>query len=155
MIRRLVPSTPSIAKINLVPIIDVALTLVIILLITGPMIAAANLGLDLPKARSQATPEHNMVHVTLGREGELAVGEEIVGPAQFRPALAARLGACETDGALVVIRADSKCSYQEVGEVIRMARDAGAKRIGIGTRSEDGGRDFADPDDALATGAIQ
>lgn len=138
MIRRLVPATPSIAKINLVPIIDVALTLVIILLITGPMIAVASLDLELPKAKSQATPEQNQVNVTLGRAGELAIGEEIVGPEQFRPALAAHLGARETDDALVVIRADSKCSYQEVGEVIRMARDAGAKRIGIGTRTEEG-----------------
>src|SRR5262245_22712593 len=101
------------------------------------MIAVASLNLDLPKAKSQATPEQSQVNVTLGRAGELAIGEEIGGPAQFGPALAARLGGGETGDALVVIRADSRCSYQEVDEVIRMARDAGAKRIGIGTRTDD------------------
>lgn len=138
MIRRIVPPTPSIAKINLVPIIDVALTLVIILLITGPMIAVANIGLDLPKAKSRGTPEAHQVQVTLGPAGELAIGEDFVEPAQFRPALAAWFGAQETEGALVVIRADKSCSYQDVSEVIRMARDAGAQRISIGTQSEEG-----------------
>ena len=42
-----------ITKINVTPIIDVALVLVIILLVTAPLLSVADLPVDLPQARSR------------------------------------------------------------------------------------------------------
>ena len=42
-----------ITKVNVVPIIDVSLVLVIILLVTAPLMSVADLPVDLPQARSR------------------------------------------------------------------------------------------------------
>ena len=53
MIRRAVPHPEAITRVNVTPIIDVALVLVIILLVTAPMMSVADLPVDLPSARTR------------------------------------------------------------------------------------------------------
>ena len=67
-------STP-VAKINVVPIIDVALVLVIILMVTAPMIAVSDLDIELPKAKTRSMEGGDRISVTLDSKGRLAVDE--------------------------------------------------------------------------------
>ena len=53
MKRRAVPVSEPITRVNVTPIIDVALVLVIILMVTAPMMAVSNLPVDLPQARTR------------------------------------------------------------------------------------------------------
>lgn len=135
MIRRLVVPTPIVSKINVTPIIDVALVLVIILLITAPMMTLAEMDLELPAARTQTLGDEVRVNVTLGREGELAIDDQLVPPAVFTTALRGRL---EGKGnTLVVIRADAGSSHEQVRTLLKGAREAGAERLAIATRPAD------------------
>jgi biopolymer transport protein ExbD len=138
VIQRLVKQTPVIAKINVTPIIDVALVLVIILLITAPMMALADLDVELPPARTQALADDVRVNVTLGRDGRLAIDDEVVDRNAFAAALAVRLARNPEERCVVVLRADAGARHQDVRGLIQEARDVGAERIAIATRTENG-----------------
>jgi len=134
MKRPLVEPAPLVARINVTPIIDVALVLVIILLITAPMITALNMDIDLPQARSRSVEDEVRISISMGRNGELAIDDEDILAGNLASMLAGRLAASAGDNILVVVRADSGIPYQRVKGVIRDAKDAGAKRIAIATR---------------------
>jgi biopolymer transport protein TolR len=129
---------PLRAVINVTPIIDVALTLVIILLITAPMLALSDLEVDLPTAVTRGTEEDVKINVTLSRTGELAVNEQVVGRAAFGQALSDLLSRPGNDDVLVVLRADAEVPYAQIRTVLAQARDAGARRLAIATRQRGG-----------------
>jgi biopolymer transport protein ExbD len=138
VIQRLAKTTPVIAKINVTPIIDVALVLVIILLITAPMLALADLDVALPPAVTQGLGDDLRVNVTLGTDGRLAVDETVVERAAFGQVLRARLAEDPEKSLVVAIRADADAPHREVRALIEESREAGAARIAIATRTPDG-----------------
>jgi biopolymer transport protein ExbD len=129
-------STP-VARINVVPIIDVALVLVIILMVTAPMIAVSNLDIQVPVATTRTMEGVDRVNVTLGPSGELAVDDAEVTPNGFGPALTASLAAHDED-ILVVVRADARISYEKVAALAKEIRALGATRIALGTTQRGG-----------------
>lgn len=139
--RRRVAQTELITKVNVTPIIDVALVLVIILLVTAPMLSVADLPVNLPPAHTREAEDERNVSVTLGSNGELAVDDRIVERGALRAALAERLARPGDAGVLVVVRADTGTPFQEVRHALDDARAAGAKRLAIATRqSVEGGK---------------
>ncbi len=125
-----------ITKINVTPIIDVALVLVIILLVTAPLLSVADLPVDLPQARTRQAEDERNVSITLSAGGALAIDEDIVARSELRSALAARLARSGNTGVLVVVRADSGAPYAEVRRILEDARAAGATRLAIATRQK-------------------
>ena len=134
MKKRLVDEAPAIARINVMPIIDVALVLVIILLITAPMIAATDMEVDLPHAFTRTLEDEVRVSITLGKSGELAVDDDPVTASALKSVLSGRLAATRDKNVLVVVRADAGAPYEKIHRILKDARAAGAKRIAIATR---------------------
>ena len=126
-----------VARVNVVPIIDVALVLVIILMITAPMIAVSDVDVQLPEARARSLEGDDRVSITLGPAGELAVDDVDVTAATMPGVLAARISD-HGDGVVVVVRADETAAYASVEALVKQARAAGAKRIAVGTRQRGG-----------------
>jgi biopolymer transport protein TolR len=133
--RRSAATVELITRVNVTPIIDVALVLVIILIVTAPLLSAADLPVTLPEARTREAEDQRNVSVTLGQDGTLAVDDRIVAFAEFGPALSARI-AEQGDDVLVVVRADSNAPYADVRQVLDEARAAGARRLAIATRQK-------------------
>ena len=127
-------SSSLITKINVTPIIDVALVLVIILLVTAPLITVSDLPVDLPQARSRGAEDERNLSITLGPNGELAIDRDTVEARNFGRVLRAQLALPENADALVVVRADAAAPYTRVGEILEEARSAGAQRLAIATR---------------------
>ena len=125
---------PTNARINVTPIIDVALVLVIILLITAPMIAASNMEIDLPEARTRSIEDEVRLSVTIGKDGQIAVDEDLVGRNVLGDVLRQRIGTAKSDNVLVVVRADADAPYTLVHDILNEVRSAGAGRIAIATR---------------------
>ena len=123
-----------ITKVNVTPIIDVALVLVIILLVTAPMMSVADLPVDLPQARTREAEDERNLSVTIGADGRFAVDEETVLREQLRAALATRLAAPGNSNVLVVVRADTGVPFATVRQALVEARAAGAQRLAIATR---------------------
>jgi len=123
-----------IAKVNVIPIIDVSLVLVIILLVTAPLLTVADLPVDLPQAHTREAEDERNISVTLGANGALAVDDRLVAPENLRLALQARLAEQGNDNVLVVVRADSGAPYSSIETLLADARAAGATRLAIATR---------------------
>ena len=125
-----------ITKINVTPIIDVALVLVIILLVTAPLMSASNLPVNLPQAHTREAEDQRNLSITLGSDGRLAVDDHDVSRSQLVAVIAARLAESGNSDLLVVVRADSGTTYASVRDLLDAARKAGAKRLAIATRQK-------------------
>ena len=134
MRRRHAPRQELITRINVTPIIDVALVLVIILLVTAPMLSVADLPVELPAAHTREAENERNVSITLSSGGHVAVDDEVIERRELRGKLATRLHQPGNDNVLVVVRADAGAPYSAVRELLADARAAGAKRLAIATR---------------------
>lgn len=123
-----------ITKVNVTPIIDVALVLVIILLVTAPMMSVSDLPVNLPQARTREAEDQRNVCVTIGARGEMAVDDQAVRAEGLEPALALRLAEPGNHDVLVVVRADRQVPFATVRHALDDARAAGARRIAVATR---------------------
>jgi len=134
MRRRRAASDTMITKINVTPIIDVALVLVTILLVTAPMLSIAEVPVDLPVAHTREAEDERNVSITRGSNGELAVDKQVVTAETLRALLRAKLAVPGNEDVLVVVRADSGTPWVEVKRLLGDARAAGAKRLAVATR---------------------
>ncbi|MGE5176754.1 MAG: ExbD/TolR family protein [Hyphomicrobiales bacterium] len=125
-----------ITKVNMTPLIDVCLVLVIILLVTAPLIAVADLPVDLPQAQTREAEDERNVSITLATDGELAIDEEHVTRDSLPALLQQRLERKGNEDVLVVVRADSNAPYSSVRDLLDVARAAGATRLAIATRQQ-------------------
>jgi len=123
-----------ITRPNMTPLIDVALVLVIILLVTAPMLSVADLPVNLPQAATREAENERNLSITLGADGRLAVDDQVVTVDALVGALQARLAEPGNRDVLVVVRADSGAPYASVKRLLEQARAAGATRIAIATR---------------------
>ena len=119
------------AEINMIPLIDVMLVLLVIFIITAPLLTHA-VKIDLPKASSQpnVTKPQN-IQLGLKAGGEVYWNGEIVDKAT----LAARMNAAAKlePQPEVHLRADRATQYQKLAEVMAAAARAGLVRIGFVT----------------------
>ena len=134
MLRRPATQTEIIAKINVTPIIDVALVLVIILLVTAPMLSIPDLPVNLPEAHTRSAEDERNISITRSVAGDLAVDDQRVAPGHLTDVLRARLAQPGNAHALVVLRADASLPFDEVQGLLDQARKAGAERLAVATR---------------------
>ena len=136
----LVNTSPMMTRINVTPIIDVALVLVIILLVTAPMLSVADLEIELPAAHSRDVEDQGFISITLSTSGEIAIDEQVLaGVDQIRAALISRIAEQKSDEAMVVVRADAGLPHAVVRRVLEEARLGGATQLGLATRQKGGG----------------
>ncbi len=121
----------SIAGINMAPIINVALVLVIILIITAPILSIPNIPVNLPKAVTIEAKERNIT-ISYARDGRIAINTQEVSWKDLVPKLKYRLQ--ENNKALVIIRADKDIPYGEVEKIFDIVvKKVGARRIAVAT----------------------
>jgi biopolymer transport protein ExbD len=130
----------SIMGINVTPIIDVALVLVIILMITTPIMTISDLSVSLPRAHVRSAEEGERVNITVNPTGQVAVDRTIIAREDLVGTLSHRLQEPGHQDLMVVVRADGAVAHQTVRGVLQEARQAGARRLAIAT-TRAGGRE--------------
>lgn len=127
------PAPPP-ARINVTPIIDVALVLVIILLVTAPMMSMSQLPVNLPGAHARDTERTQFISLTMTAAGQLALDDKPVGGlSDVAPRLRERLSEVRDKDRLVVVRADAALPHAAVRRLLEAARAGGAVKLGIAT----------------------
>lgn len=118
--------------INVTPLVDVCLVLVIIFMVTAPLLSNPAFKVDLPQAKTQEGEEKDKTTVSLSADGRYAVDEDEV---KNLDELSARLKEKLATSAsrLVVLRADEKALNGDLTEVMARAKDAGAISLTIAT----------------------
>ena len=125
------PGARPISDINMTPLIDVMLVLLVIFIITAPLMSSS-LKLDLPKTEgAQPSDAPAFVAVALDAQGQLYLGERPLTHEAL--ALELRQAARRDPGIEVQLRADAAVPYGRVAELIALLQDAGLSRIGFVT----------------------
>jgi biopolymer transport protein ExbD len=120
-----------VAAINMIPLIDVMLVLLVIFIITAPLLTHA-VKIDLPKAASHPNlTKHDNVQLGIRAGGEIYWNGEAVDAAALDQRMAAA-GRSDPQPELQ-IRADGATPYRRVAEVMSLAARSGITKIGFVT----------------------
>jgi biopolymer transport protein TolR len=131
-LQRSAGATPM-SDINMTPLIDVMLVLLVIFMITAPLMTSS-LKLDLPKTDgAQPNDAPQFISVALDPQGKLYFGEEPLETAAFEARVLE--AAKKNPKTEVQLRADKGVPYGRVAELIAMVQKAGLSRIGFVTEA--------------------
>jgi biopolymer transport protein TolR len=121
------------SDINMTPLIDVMLVLLVIFIITAPLMTTS-LKLDLPKTEGARPSDAPLfIALSINAEGQLYVGDEAVTAEQLLQR--AREAAQRDPATEVQLRADSRVPYGRVAELIGLVQEAGLSRVGFVTEA--------------------
>jgi biopolymer transport protein TolR len=120
------------AEINVTPMVDVMLVLLIIFMVTAPLLVAG-VPVDLPDSKAGALDqEAKPVQISLEADGALHVDDQPVAPADLGPRLA-RIAAAsrEPGGPRIFLRADKTLDYGRVMAVMGEISAAGLRKVAL------------------------
>lgn len=123
------------SEINMVPLIDVMLVLLIVFMITAPLLTHS-VKIDLPQAASQPTVEKpETVTLALDAQGRMYWNDQPLDESVLPGRLAEAAG--KQPQPELHLRADHDTRYQKLAEVMSLARSAGIEKMGFITVPKD------------------
>lgn len=122
----------EITGINVTPLVDVCLVLVIIFMVTAPLLSNPAFKVDLPVARTKEGEEKDKITLSLSSDGRMSVDDkEFKKAEELSEELKLRLAASESK--LVILRADSNAEHGALTDLMSRAKEAGALSMTIAT----------------------
>jgi biopolymer transport protein ExbD len=117
------------SDINVTPLVDVMLVLLVIFLISAPLMDKA-LRLDLPAVQAPVSPEaSNSLSLSLDRQGAVFINNKLVAPEALPAVLA--MQASQDATIEVQLRADQNLPYGRVAEVMGLLQKAGLTQVAL------------------------
>ena len=129
-LRRGESQAEPVTEVNIIPVIDISLVLLVILFVTAPLLSYPNHAVQLPRASSPESNERTLA-VTYTQDGRLAVRALDVDWAGLEAALSNELK--RQPEALVLLRVDKAVPYQVVNRLLVAAKKAGARQVALAT----------------------
>ena len=129
------PTRRPMAEINVTPLVDVVLVLLIIFMVTAPFLQGG-LEIDLPKIASHGIDVHEGLIVSVRADQTIAVGNKVVPVDGFEQALL-QAGAAQRP---VFLKSDQRVPYGFVVQLIARLRRAGVASLGLMTEPPPRGR---------------
>lgn len=120
--------------INVTPLVDICLVLVIIFMVTTTMFLQPPFDIKLPKARTAEQTKEENLFVAVAPDGSLAINEMRVPTGEFPRLIREKLDRSRQK--LVVIRADEGSLSGAVIDALSLVKQAGARRITFGTEEK-------------------
>jgi biopolymer transport protein ExbD/biopolymer transport protein TolR len=137
-------ASDPVAEINVTPMVDVMLVLLIIFIVITPMLSKG-ISVDMAKTKNpitmQAADKEDAVLVAISRDGRTYLGTDQLAPDQL-PGKVKDLLTNKLDKT-VYVRADARARYEKVVEVVDNLRSAGVESLGLLTeelQQEKGGK---------------
>ena len=120
------------AAINVVPLVDVMLVLLIIFMVTAPLMAHRG-EVELPRAdledRPDEAPPAPPITIAVKDNGEIFLNDEPVSPELLESALSVE--AQKTPQPPVNVRGDTTTPYRVINEVVTIAQAQGMRKVGF------------------------
>lgn len=116
-----------IIDINVTPLVDVVLVLLIIFLATSYMIAQQSFKVELPKASRTVATEARTLAIVVQEDGQIVFDGRTIAPEALEAALAERVSA--NPALQVVVGADDQVAHGRVVAVMDAARRAGVEKL--------------------------
>lgn len=125
---------PLSADINVTALVDVALVLLIIFMITAPMMQGG-VDVQLPRAEARPLVAKEGLVVSIDRQGRIFVDETPLSYEDFRATFGALVARRRPGG--VYLRSDQRVSYGQVVRVLAVMRASGIQDVGLVAEAEE------------------
>jgi biopolymer transport protein ExbD len=133
----------SLAEINVIPLVDVMLVLLIVFMVAAPMLQKG-IEVNLPVARRATKLPEERLYVTVPasyrRDKRVQIGDDRAGIPLSALRERMRQAMTERSEKEVFLRGDATLQLQELTEVMDVMKDGGVERVGILTASSGGRR---------------
>jgi len=127
------------SNINVTPMVDVMLVLLIIFMVITPMLQN-KVQVDMAKVdNATAMPDadkEDAIVVAVTRDGGVFLGQDHVAPAELGAKVRDKLA--DTPGKTIYVRADARAQYRAVEDAIDAVRTAGVDEVGLLTQKKEG-----------------
>lgn len=120
----------SMSEINVTPLVDVMLVLLIIFMVTAPMIQSG-IGINLPQAETESAPAEEGLTLTITADGYIHIGESVINVNLLERRLLEYF--YNKDKKIVYIRADRNLSYGQLIQVLDIIKKSGIEVVGLVT----------------------
>ncbi len=118
------------SEINMIPLIDVMLVLLILFIITAPLLTPHAIKIDVPKVTSQANlSKTNSIVLAIDNKGLLFWNDEAIDAKEFDKRL--HQVAQKKVPPELHLRVDKKTQYQRLAEIMAAAQNVGITRLGF------------------------
>ena len=122
-------ATPALGEINVTPLVDVVLVLLLVFMVTAPMMSRG-IDVSLPVATETDRQPEDRLSVTVNAEGRIYIGEKPVNIVLLEDTLRGMLAGGRS-GKVAYLRADQHLQYGKVIEVMDKMKRAGIETIGF------------------------
>jgi biopolymer transport protein ExbD len=121
------------AEINIIPLVDVMLVLLILFMITAPLFTPHTVKINLPQASSEINVnEPNIITLSIDAKGHLFWNKEPINQLELQQRLIHAVQLPSTPE--LQLWADKVTPYQQIAEVMSIAHQAGITRLGFITQ---------------------
>jgi biopolymer transport protein ExbD len=119
------------AEINVTPLVDVMLVLLIVFMVTAPLLIPQSLGVKLPKTDSVQSPvDRDQMRLLVKPDGSMEMDGKSIGDKELRSMLTAKGADPKFQ---LQVEADENLKYGRLAEVMAMAQGAGVTRLSFVT----------------------
>ena len=123
-----------VSDINMTPLIDVMLVLLIIFMVSSSAALESGLSVEVPESKAPASTPNSSLVVTLAKNGSLAVSGIVVTKNALKTALKNEIKKLQTTS--IVLEGDGDSSLTSAIEIMDIAREAGAKDFSIAAKQK-------------------
>jgi len=121
-------TTSMLGEINVTPLVDVVLVLLLVFMVTAPMMSRG-IDVSLPVANQPQIPSADRITVSIRADGRVFVADQPVNVVLLEDRLRGLTSG--SPGSVVYLRADESLRYAEVIRVVDLIKRAGIDRIGF------------------------
>lgn len=118
-----------IAEINVVPLVDVILVVLIIFMVTAPMIMKPSIGVNLPKAGSGDATKPSKLNISISPDGQIQLDGRTVSESDISNVAKEEFG--KNPEIQAIISADKDVPHGKVVSILDIVKAAGVKRFAI------------------------
>ena len=118
----------SLSEINVTPLVDVMLVLLIIFMVTAPMMKSG-IGVNLPKAETESAPAEEGPILTITGENYIYLGDTLINQFLLEDRLKAYFSGVEEK--VIFIKADENVPYGYLISILDIINKAGVNAVGL------------------------
>ena len=126
--------SPDISEINVVPLVDIILVVLIIFMLTAPMIMKPSIKVNLPKATTGEQTVQTQLSVTIAANGSLTLNGKAATTAEISGEAAVALQ--KNPDLQAVIAADKDVPHGTVVQILNLIKSIGVKKFAISVDKE-------------------